>query len=151
MKKCSTCKALKSPSQFHVCRKNKDGKQSKCKVCRKEASLKYSRTESGRASQEKRKNHPQYKEYQKNYTKSDDSKYNEKFRQRARRAIKKGLIIKTDCESCGNPNTEAHHDDYNKPLVVRFLCCSCHTTWHQFNKPIQEKKSLKEVLRNIFN
>lgn len=35
MKVCSCCKAEKSLEEFDICRKNKDGRQCKCKACRK--------------------------------------------------------------------------------------------------------------------
>src|SRR5688572_29793626 len=36
-------------------------------------------------------------------------------------AIKKGILIPAPCEECGAPESHAHHDDYNKPLEVRWL------------------------------
>lgn len=54
----------------------------------------------------------------------------------AQRAMKKGLIKKMPCEVCGNPKSEKHHDDYTKPLSVRWLCRSHHKIWHYQNEPI---------------
>lgn len=62
------------------------------------------------------------------------------------KAIKKGLIERPQiCQECGNhcvpangrPQIEAHHDDYNHPLTVRWLCRKCHYNWHQTNQAIQ--------------
>lgn len=47
-----------------------------------------------------------------------------------RRAIKMGLIVRRPCEICGAEKTHAHHDDYNYPLKVRFLCPIHHREWH---------------------
>lgn len=47
-----------------------------------------------------------------------------------RKAIKKGLIIRKPCEVCGAHNSHAHHDDYDYPLMVRFLCAVHHKQWH---------------------
>lgn len=56
---------------------------------------------------------------------------------KAREAIASGYIERTPCEICGKTPTHAHHDDYNKPLQVRFLCPSCHKKWHNTNEPIR--------------
>lgn len=45
-----------------------------------------------------------------------------KARQAAYRAVKSGEIKKGPCLTCGDPNSEAHHDDYLKPLDVRWFC-----------------------------
>lgn len=41
-------------------------------------------------------------------------------------ALARGRIHKTPCEVCGKLKTEAHHEDYAKPLDVNWLCRSCH-------------------------
>ena len=54
-----------------------------------------------------------------------------------RYAIYTGKIVKQPCEICGVEPAEAHHDDYNKPLEVRWLCSSHHKEWHLNNEPIR--------------
>jgi hypothetical protein len=45
-------------------------------------------------------------------------------------AIRDGRLIKGQCENAHiggcNGRIEAHHDDYSRPLVVRWLCASHH-------------------------
>jgi hypothetical protein len=49
----------------------------------------------------------------------------------AQAAIRRGKIKRTPCEACGDPRSEAHHDDYSQPLTVRFLCNKHHREAHQ--------------------
>lgn len=59
-------------------------------------------------------------------------------------AIKKGILVPRPCEVCGDDGrmrdgrrrVQAHHDDYNKPLEVRWLCQRDHHAWHKKHKPI---------------
>lgn len=46
-------------------------------------------------------------------------------------AIANGFLVRQPCEICGNPKTDAHHDDYSKPLKVRWLCRRDHAAWHK--------------------
>ena len=50
-------------------------------------------------------------------------------------AIIAGNLVKQPCEICGAEPAQAHHDDYNKPLDVRWLCKKHHTEWHKTNQP----------------
>ena len=71
-------------------------------------------------------------------------------------AIRYGKLINPHvCECCGCVDTphkngasdiQAHHDDYNFPLKVRWLCQKCHFEWHKVHKA-------KEVVidEEIFN
>lgn len=45
--------------------------------------------------------------------------------------LKRGKIKKKPCEICGDENVQAHHDDYTKPLEVRWLCNKHHKKYHQ--------------------
>lgn len=51
------------------------------------------------------------------------------------KAVKRGALIRKPCESCGSEDcVHGHHDDYNKPLDVRWLCQKCHFEWHKHNR-----------------
>lgn len=47
------------------------------------------------------------------------------------RYILKGLLIKQPCEVCGIDEVQAHHDDYTKPMDVRWLCDFHHKEHHR--------------------
>lgn len=90
------------------------------------------------------------KSYQKIYRKTDAGKKsiirsNEKNKN-ARKSREyffrhKDKVKKTNiCESCLiSDNLEAHHDDYDFPMKVRFLCKKCHGEWHTNNEPKNKK------------
>jgi transcription elongation factor Elf1 len=50
-------------------------------------------------------------------------------------ALRDGRLIRQPCETCGE-RAQAHHDDYSKPLDVRWLCTTHHAEWHRNNTPI---------------
>lgn len=60
-------------------------------------------------------------------------------------AVKCGDLIKKPCCICGrNDFVCAHHEDYNKPLDVKWICCYCHNDLHLCIKFID--KGLNELL-----
>ena len=74
--------------------------------------------------------------------KEEQNSYGTGFSQEERDKRKKARVVfnhyvrdkhieKQFCEICGNPKAEAHHDDYDKPLNVRWLCFVCHRKWHK--------------------
>lgn len=52
-------------------------------------------------------------------------------RLRVRRAIEAGVLVRQPCEACGAARVHAHHDDYCKPLDVRWLCPEHHREHHR--------------------
>ena len=46
------------------------------------------------------------------------------------KAVSQGKIKRLPCEVCGNPKTEAHHEDYSKPFDVHWLCKKHHDEIH---------------------
>lgn len=47
-----------------------------------------------------------------------------------RGALRKGLLKRGSCEVCGSFRVDGHHDDYGKPLEVRWLCRKHHRAFH---------------------
>lgn len=55
-----------------------------------------------------------------------------KAREIIQNEIRRGTLQPQSCEVCGSTrNVHAHHDDYDKPLVVRWLCRPHHADWHK--------------------
>lgn len=46
-------------------------------------------------------------------------------------ALKRGILVREPCEVCGEANVDAHHDDYDRPLRVRWLCRKHHKAEHR--------------------
>lgn len=46
------------------------------------------------------------------------------------KAIRDGRLTRQPCEVCGAGKVDAHHDDYDKPLEVRWLCRLHHHHLH---------------------
>lgn len=71
------------------------------------------------------------------------------------RAIADGTVKRKPCAVCKSSNSHAHHDDYSRPLEVRFLCPKHHFEWHTRNGRAQyiltsiRKKSSREKNEKI--
>lgn len=50
------------------------------------------------------------------------------------RAVKAGDLEKESCEVCGAEAVDAHHDQYDEPLRVRWLCRRHHTRLHHYGE-----------------
>jgi hypothetical protein len=50
------------------------------------------------------------------------------------RALISGALQKQGCEVCGSDVVDAHHDCYDEPLNVRWLCRRHHVRLHQGGK-----------------
>ena len=49
---------------------------------------------------------------------------------KVQQAIRRGELRRKPCEVCGNRKSHGHHDDYSKPLTVRWLCAKHHQQHH---------------------
>jgi len=72
------------------------------------------------------------------------SSFNAKARTLVSKAIKEGVLIRPAvCPRCEVERfVEGHHEDYNKPLDVMWLCRSCHRRHHA---DLNKKASIKRL------
>lgn len=166
MKTCRICKVEKPLSDFYKKSDMRDGHFNNCKDCHNARSSAWAKANKDRVNErnrERSKTQEHKDRRKKQYT-------SERGRQIAREAVRryrkkrpmidvahrfvkfaleKGLLARpgkcSECES--NERIEAHHDDYTKPDVVRWLCKNCHETWHRFNQPIYEDKEMNNEQR----
>jgi hypothetical protein len=54
-----------------------------------------------------------------------------KARSTLNHAVRDGKISREPCAVCGSEKSEAHHDDYTRPLDVRWLCFKHHRAYHE--------------------
>ena len=84
----------------------------------------------------KKKNKEYYRQYSRDYKKKTKDKVN------ARNMAERYIIISINqlCKDCNELATHRHHEDYNKPLEVIFLCTKCHRERHrQLNRLIERR------------
>jgi len=104
--------------------------------------------------------------YNKQWRKDNDYFYDKKYaeenpekikaKNQLNWAVKSGKVEKEPCEICGDSKSQGHHDDYNKPSEVRWLCALCHThlhlviettkiDWKEYNKEKLKRKKEREL------
>jgi len=141
---CNMCEQDKFVIEFSLCRGTATGLQHYCKPCSKKYRTVYRTTTSYKSRHNARttlwqKNNP---------LKTTAHK-------KVRQAILTGDLIVQPCEKCGNPKTEAHHEDYTKPLDVVWLCSVHHKKRHveinaeEFRR--RQALTLKDVSPSKFN
>lgn len=113
-RRCSICKEVKNEDSFYL--HKKQGRQSQCKECHK---------------QYLREHYQNNKElYKQRVIKNNRNSIKAKAASAVHAAIMSGKLTRQPCEECGAEKAEGHHDDYAKPLEVRWLCRSHHRQWH---------------------
>ena len=135
MKHCNACCEDKDKSEFGKRAASIDGLSAKCKGCQREYD-------------KKRLRDPKRMRARRDYQKTElgkiaHGKANKRWLEKnvikrsahimVGNAIKSGKLIKMPCEVCKNNNSHGHHDDYAKPLNVRWLCDTHHNEWHNDN------------------
>lgn len=148
MKTCFKCGEVKPLSDFYKHKKMADGHLGKCKECTKN-DVRGNRAKNidhyNQYEKHRYRNDPRKILALKTYAKSEKGKAaiaaaGRRYRERnpikrgahimTGNAIRDGRLTKMPCEVCGCEKVHAHHDDYARPLDVRWLCALHHTQWH---------------------
>lgn len=137
-KTCKTCGASRPREAYYTHPATADGLLARCKDCHK-AAVKANRAENlerYRAFDRARSHDPERVRARQEYAATpsgrearrragqswDRRNTHKKYAHgKVSRAVDSGAVQRQPCEKCGSPHTEAHHDDYSKPLDVRWL------------------------------
>ena len=130
---CRKCKKIKNRSFFFKHISMKGGIYHECKNCVRNY-LSRGRTEKIRETE---------RIYHRKWRKKERDKvlkYVEKWRKKNKEkvsahrkfgnAITSGKLKKKPCEVCGSKKADGHHEDYSKPLEVKWLCRLHHKQAH---------------------
>lgn len=69
-------------------------------------------------------------ENQRRYRRDPELRSHHAARWLLNQAVASGKIKRQPCQICGATKADAHHDDYNQPLKVRWLCRKHHAEHH---------------------
>jgi CRISPR/Cas system-associated protein Cas10 (large subunit of type III CRISPR-Cas system) len=138
MKECTVCGKEKDAGEFQVRRASHDGLTAACRVCLKER-------DRARYQKERDYRSIKHKEYMATATgKEIHAKAARKWVEQNRvkraahvitgHAIRSGKLVPGLCEVCGAVRVDAHHEDYDKPLDVIWLCQAHHKQLHAKRK-----------------
>ena len=132
---CNRCQIQKPIFAFNKHHKMADGHRHQCNACSKILSLEYRQRnleriraydrERGRTAEKSAAS----SQYSKIWRKKHPDYANAHLL--VQKAIRKGILVRSNCVICGNPQTHGHHEDYTKPLEVVWLCAAHHKQRHQ--------------------
>lgn len=153
VKSCISCGESKPIDDYYVHPQMGDGRLNKCKECCKVhvRANRALRLEYYREYDRDRTYDPKRVAMRRAYAKSERakeiiaagkvawSKRNpEKYQARCavNNALRDGRLKKKDCELCGLDKSQAHHEDYSRPLDIIWLCAGCHSKVHKYTRII---------------
>ena len=143
-KECFKCHTVKPLTEFYKHSRMADGHLNKCKECNKND-----------ATSHRNKNLEKIREYDRARGKeskrikaateitrawrAEDTRRNVAH-SLVSRAIRNGTLVRQPCVRCAEAKSLAHHEDYDRPLAVMWLCQACHKQRHKelkhANKPV---------------
>jgi hypothetical protein len=135
MKKCFKCNTVKPLDEFYKHSRMADGHVNKCKECNKNdvTTHRNKNLEKIRAYDRARSKEPERIKAATEITRAwraEDSRRKLAHSQVAK-AIRNGTLVRQPCVRCAETKSVAHHEDYDHPLTVMWLCQACHKQRHK--------------------
>jgi ribosomal protein S27AE len=134
-KECFKCKTVKPLTEFYKHSQMADGHLNKCKECNKND-----------VTTHRNKNLEKIREYDRARGKeskrikaateitrawrAEDVRRNVAHSLVAK-AVRNGTLVRQPCVRCAEAKSLAHHEDYDHPLTVMWLCQACHKQRHK--------------------
>ena len=134
-KNCFKCNTVKPLEDFYKHSQMLDGHVNKCKECNKNdvTSNRNKNIEKVRAYDRARSKEPERIKAATEITRrwrAQDLR-RQVAHSSVARAVRSGKLVRQPCCRCGETKTIAHHEDYDKPLEVTWLCDPCHKQRHK--------------------
>lgn len=133
-KTCFKCGEIKPLDEFYKHPQMADGYLNKCKTCSRIDASTYraANLEEVRAYDRARSKNPERVRKQTEVTRlwRQEDKRRARAHSAVARAVRNGELLPQPCLLCGSDKVVAHHEDYDKPLEVVWLCQPCHKQHH---------------------
>ena len=135
MKECFKCKTVKPFTEFYKHTQTADGYLNKCKTCTKKD-----------VGENREKHIERIREYDRERGKlshriklraevtrawREEDIRRTKAHSAVAKAIRDGNLVRQPCIRCAEEKSHAHHENYDKPLDVMWLCAICHKQRHK--------------------
>jgi hypothetical protein len=134
-KECFKCKTVKPLEEFYKHSQMADGHLYKCKECNKNDATKHrnKNLEKIRAYDRERAKEPERIKAASDINRAwrAEDKRRQIAHNAVSRAVRAGKLARYPCVRCGEDKSIAHHEDYDKPLEVMWLCQPCHKQRHK--------------------
>lgn len=148
LKLCATCLIKKPRADFYTHPRASDGLLGRCKDCHRAAMIlnRRAKLEACREYDRQRAGDPRRVAARRLYSKTEAYRashakacaaYSHRHPERksaqkkVNNAVRDGRLTTQPCEVCGSATAQAHHDDYARPLDVRWLCVPHHAAHHK--------------------
>ena len=133
-KTCFRCSGTLPLSEFYRHPRMADGHLGKCKACTRAdvSANRRARSSHYREYERLRQQRADRRAAKQAYVALHNSRHPQKAiaRRAVSNALRDGILLRESCEVCG-ARAEAHHEDYARPLDVRWLCLAHHRERHR--------------------